>query len=466
MSFSTLNIAASGLTAAQRAVEIAAHNISNSAVPGYTRQRAGLAAAPAVPGTPGLAGSGMRGTGVQVVSIERLRSQIGDLAVRAEAGTAGSTGARAAVLDRAQGILGPYGEGVPKALSDLWGAFGNLATSPSSPAARQAVLDKAASVAGGLNDAASELEQIRADTTSQFTDGVAEANALLRQVAGLNQSVADAVSAGQAPNDLLDTRDLALDRLAELTGSTVVAQANGVVEVRIGSEPVVTGNTAVELVAGSAPPPAGYVGADPVLQIGTGSSARTVLSGGVLGGQVATASTDLRDVERRLNEFATAVRDVVNTQHQAGFDLSGAAGGPVFSGTGARDLAVDPALTANRIAASGGSVAGGNPLDGENAVALAGLGSAAGGGAALDERVVGLATLLGSRAAQALRAAETADTAFSGRIEARSAENGVSIDEEMVDLVKYQKAFDAAGRVISIADGMLDTIINRMGAGR
>ena len=114
MPFSTLSIGASALSAAQRAVETAAHDGANSTVEGYTRQRVALAASQPGAGSAGVRGSGMRGTGAQVVAIERLRSALGDLAVRAEAGTAGSSGARAAVLDRAQGILGPYADGLPR----------------------------------------------------------------------------------------------------------------------------------------------------------------------------------------------------------------------------------------------------------------------------------------------------------------------------------------------------------------
>lgn len=466
MSFSTLGIGASALTAAQRGVETAAHNISASSVEGYTRQRVQLVTAPPSPGTAGMRGSGMRGNGVNVVGIERLRSSVNDLAVRGEAGTAGATDARAAVLQRTQDILGPYGAGVPEDLTRLWGAFNALANDPSGQAARQATIDAATRVAGSLNDAAANLVQIREDTATQIGEQVSEVNSLASQVAVLNGHIAKALASGLAPNDMLDTRDLALDKLASLTGATSKVRENGMVDVLVGGQALVTGEETATVTTGTTPAPAGLSGDDPVVLLG----GVPLTSGGSIGGSVKAAATDLRDVERRLDELAESIATTVNTQHAKGFDLEGAAGGAFFSGTRAADLAVDSALTPERIAASGRQVAGGVPMDGENATALRGLSNpnaaAYGGGPSLSNRVVGLATLLGSRAADAMRTADAADASLYGLQEQRSAANGVSIDEEMVDLVKFQHSYDAAARVISMADDMLDTIINRMGAGR
>ena len=327
---------------------------------------------------------------------------------------------------------------------------------------RQATLDAAAQVAGGLNDAASQLARIRSDNTAQLGDEAVEVNGLTRSVAELNDSIAAALAAGQAPNDLLDTRDLALDRLAALAGATSTRHDNGVVDVTIGGRPVVTGSSSVEVTLTSTPPPAGSVGDDPVLQVG----GTTVVTGGSMGGRVRVATTDLRDIERQLDDVATTIQSTVNDQHAQGYDLHGNAGGPVFVGSSARDIAVDPALTPDRLAASGRQVVGGNALDGENANALAALRQAGPGGVSLGDRLVGLATTLGSRAGDAARSADAADASLSGLTEQRSAADGVSLDEEMVDLVRFQHSYDAASRVISIADGMLDTLINRMGAGR
>ena len=462
MSFSSLSIGASALTTAQRAVETAAHNVANSTVEGYTRQRLSIAAAPPAVGTAGRPGSGMVGTGVTVVSVDRLRSTLADVAVRGEAATAGSAGARAEVLDRAQGILGAYGGGLPDSLSTLWSSFDQLALSPSSPAARQLTLDAAANVAGGLRDAAAQLDQTRTDAFAGLQGTVSEVNAAAEEVAGLNRSIADALLGGQAPNDLLDRRDLLLDKLAAQAGATSRVRADGMVDVRIGTETLVRGISTTSLTLSSTPPPAGATGADPVLSV----DGRPAPVGGALAGRVGALVLDLRQFETELDRVAAAVTTAVNDQQAKGFDATGSAGQPLFAGGRAREVTLDPRMTPAGLAASATQVAGGSPHDGENALALARLRAPGPGGVSLSDRLHGLAATLGSRAASASRASDAAEAALDGVREQRSAANGVSVDEEMIDLVKFQHAYDAAARVISIADGMLDTIINRLGAGR
>lgn len=455
MSFSTLGIGASALATAQRAVETAAHNVANSTVDGYTRQRLSITASPPSAGTVGQRGSGMVGTGVTVVSVDRLRSQLADLAYRGQASVADGAGARAEVLDRAQAILGPYAGGLSSSLDGLWSSFDTLALSPAGAAPRQLALDAATRVAQGVQDAAGQLDQIRGDALVQVDAAVTEVNTTAREVADMNRQIADAIVGGQAPNDLLDRRDRALDSLATLAGATVRTQPDGMVDVSIGGRVIVRGDRTTELVADREPPPAGGAGADVTLSV----DGRSTVAGGSLGGRVVVLATDLRQVEARLGAFATDLRDRVNAQHAQGYDKSGAAGTAVFTGTGARDLAIAADLTPDRLAAAAGSAA--EPYDGENALALARLRSSP-----LGDTLTELAASLGSRAAGAARGADAADAGLDSVTQQRSAADGVSVDEEMVDLVKYQHAYDAAARVISTADGMLDVLINRMGAGR
>ena len=462
MSFSTLSIGVSALTASQRAVETAAHNVANSTVEGYTRQRLSVTASAPATGTAGMRGSGMLGTGVSVVSIDRLRSTLADVAVRSEASAAGDAGARAEVLGRAEGILGAYGTGLPDSLSKLWVAFTQLHETPSTPAARQLALDAAATVADGVRDAAGQLEQIRTDAFAGMQSQVTEVNAAADEIAGLNRQIADALVGGQQPNDLLDRRDLALDRLAALAGATSRVRADGMVDVSIGTEVLVRGTTTSQLELTQAPPPEGASGADPVLTLG----GRPATPGGALAGGTAVLTTDLRQIETELDAVATALGTAVNAQQAAGFDATGAAGQPLFVGTKAREFRVSETMTPGGLAAAATQVEGGSPHDGENALLLARLRDPGSDGVSLNDRLNGLAATLGSRAASAARAADAADAGLNGVAEQRSAANGVSVDEEMIDLVKFQHAYDAAARVISIADGMLDTIINGLGAGR
>ena len=467
MSFSTLGIGVSALTAASRAVELAAHNVANSSVDGYTRQRLEVVAAPPNPGVEGQRGGGQRGNGVSIVSLSRLRSALADVAVRGEASTAGQAGAKAEVLSRAEGILGPYGSGVPASLSMLFKTFDQLALQPADPAVRQIVLDAAATLAGGLKDAATGLAQIRDDATAQSIAAVSVVNGLSTEVADLNRRISEAVSVGQQPNDLLDRRDVALDKLSSLTGTTSRLRDDSMVDVTLNGIALVRGADAQPLTFGLAPATPPSVGADHVFQVGGNS----ITLAGSLGGRASALRVDLRDFETLLNDVTVDIARRVNDQHRAGLDMAGAAGTNLFTGanggpvTTAGGLQVADGMTTAKVAASGPQPgpAPFSPYNGENGLQLARLRDPATG---LTDKLNAFASTLGSRAAAANRTAGAAEAGLDGVREQRNTAHGVSVDEEMISLVKFQHAYDAAARVISIADGMLDTLINRMGAGR
>ncbi len=479
MSFDILKTGASALTAAQRAVETAAHNAANSTSPGYTRQRVTTGATVPTQGIDGVPGTGHRGTGVEVLSIERMRDVLGDLAVRAEEGAAGAAQVRAEVLDRAQGILGVYGSGVSESLSKMFAAFDQLALTPNTPAARQLVLEQAQSFANGLNEAASTLDRIRSDASAQAGAEATQVNDLAAEVANLNKHIVAALNGGQSPNDLLDRRDLLLDDLSRLTGATVRQGSNGAIDVRVGGSILVQGATAIPV---ELKKPQGSNDLALLMQ------GQPVKAGGQVGARLEVLAKDLRTIEAQLDDVAKAVAKGVNQVHRAGYYAEGKkdqgffAGHPTPDVITAANLRLDPSLTVDRLAVAvvgePGEATTFSPLNGENALRLADLRRT---GIGLEQVVGGkpvtvtsspgewlnrVTSTLASGASAALAAAETTEISVTSLRAQRESAHGVSIDEEMIELVKFQHSYDAAARVISIADEMLNTLINGMGAGR
>ena len=293
----------------------------------------------------------------------------------------------------------------------------------------------------------------------RVTDQVAEINSLARTVAALNGSVATAVNAGQQPNDLLDQRDQAVDRLARLTGATARAGANSSIDLSVGGSVLVAGVSTRELAAG----PGGLSA--------TFADGGALRAGGELGGYLGLISSDLPAFQAQLDQVADGLSTAVNAVQQGGYDYQGRPGGAFFVGTGARGITVDPSLTWDGVAAGQTPPAGSPPQpvlqDGSNALAMAALRSATvvagpGGGAATTaaDALRGVGGLLGSAAAEAQRA-DARGTATTAAADTQRAQvNGVSVDEEMVELVKYQHAYQAAARVISIADQMMQTVLD------
>ena len=476
MSFSTLNIAASGLYVAQRAAELAADNVANANTPGYTRQSLAITTSTPTPGTPGLKGDGMRGTGVTVVSIDRLRDELADVAYRQSAGQAGSASARSGVLSRTQEVLGPYSQGAPDQLDAFFSAWDQLSLNPSDPAARSTVISSASSLADSIRQASSSLTAITNDTAGKVSADVTQINNLATQVAKLNQLISEATNAGEAPNDLMDQRDQALDQLSNLTGATVVHRDNGQADVYVGTSILVSGTTTRQLQSTQ-----GQSGT--VVSFTDGGSAAPK---GEVGGYLQTTNVDIPGFMAQLNAFASGLIQSVNAIQANGYTLNDPSatspnGGPFFDGTSASNISLHAGLRPQDLAAG----ATNSPNDGNNAIAMSqlrNLGVFTGGtgavpsvvapgsqtsssGFTLADQLRNIAGILGSAASDATQQDTTTHAALDGANKLRSQENSVSTDSEMVDLVKFQHAYDAAARVMTIADSMLDTLINHLGAG-
>ncbi|MGB8650538.1 MAG: flagellar hook-associated protein FlgK [Mycobacteriales bacterium] len=448
MSFSTLNIGASGLIAAQRAVEVAANNVSNANNEAFTRQRLAIQSAPSTPGTAGLRGDGDRGTGVKVLDVTRLRDRLADVSYRSEAAVTGAADARSDALGRTNTLIGPFANGAPEDLSIFLAAWNQLSMTPTDPSAREAVLAAGQRVADGLNGAVRQLTDVGHEIGLRVADDTNELNGLLTSVAKLNYEITKATTEMRSPNELLDQRDQALDRISTLTGATLTPAANGTVDVSVGGVPLVTGVTSATVAPS---------GTDPVTVTVNGS---TVSMGGEIGGYVATVGVDLPSYRARLDALAVGLRDVVNAAHRAGTGLDGSTGLDFYSGTDAASLSVNPSLTADQVAAS----ASGAAADGNNAltVATALRQNAAVGSATFGDALRAFGAQVGQASADAKRNATTADATLAAAQSARAGLDGVSVDEEMVDLVKYQHSYEAAAKVIAVADSMLDKIVNDM----
>ena len=454
MSFGTLWVGVSGLTAAQRAMEVVANNVANVNTEGYSRQRVELVSGRPVPGVYGSRGDGMRGTGVTVADVVRAHSDLADTAFRSESSTQASWSAKSDIMARAEQVLGPMGGGAPKALADFFGSWEELSLHPDTPAARQAVLEAGASLAGSFNSAASDLDELKASASDQVRSTVDEVNRLAAQVAKLNAGIADATNGQQSPNDLLDQRDRLLDQLSSLTGATVRPGELGRVDVYIGSRALVRGETVEALQASNGDP------TTVTWQLGGDTAA----AGGKLGGLVESIAT-VTDLHSQLDTLANNFIDQVNKAHANGFDMTGPPGqpgGPFFSGTGAGMMAVaitDPA----KVAAAG--TANGGPNDGNNALAMAGLRSATMplGTASAEETLNAYAGTLGTLAAQAHDQTAASGEVLDGLAKDRAQVSSVSTDEEMADMVRFQRAYEASARLMTTVDQMLDRLINSTG---
>ena len=445
--FLGLETALRGLLAQQRAIDTTGHNISNANTPGYSRQVAELVTTPAFSDL----GSGQLGTGVDVVQYQRIRDGFIDIQVRAQTMRQGYTQAQQSGLSQVEQALSePSDTGLGALLGKYWAAWQNVTNAPDDIATRQALAQSAAALADGINALASQLNTIQAQITQNENLTLVQVNSIGSQIASLTGSIEQAMLAGQQPNDLLDKRDLLIDQLSALGNVTVATSAGapgtlGSVDVTFGGSALVSGAAAVALGA---------------------------LPGGLTSGQLAGMQAVVTAINApvtgyltQLNALAAALASTTNIQHALGKDLSGIAGGAFFTVTASNEaatIAVDPLLLASPglIAAS----TSGQPGDGSNALAIAGLQAAlAVGGATIDKAYSQLVTQIGSDAQQAQAGLDNASALLDALTNRRQSVSGVSLDEEMVNLLQFQRGYQAAARALTAMDEMIDQLVNRTG---
>jgi flagellar hook-associated protein 1 FlgK len=433
-----------GLLAQQQALDVTSHNIANASTPGYSRQTAVLEASPAytLPGVSSSpAGPGQIGTGVDVASYQRIRDSFLDVQYRAQSMLQGQAQANQDGLQQVQLAFNePTDSGISTLLSNYWGAWQNLSNNPEDMGTRQSLAQSADSLADGFTSLSSQLSTMQSQTTQNVSDTLTQVNSYGAQIAQLNLTIAKTEVAGSTPNDLLDQRDNLLDSLSAIGNVSTTAGANGSISVTFGGASLVTDATSSTLA----------------------ESDLTGLSSGKLQGLITLRDTTIPGFQSQLNTIASALISNTNTQSAAGFDLNGNAGGAFFTGTDASNIAVNPALISNPalIAASSTGQVG----DSGNALAIADMQNTnLIGSSTVDAAYTQLVTQVGSDVQQANNQVSTTTSLVNALQNQRQSVSGVSLDEEMTNLITYQRSYQASARALSAMDSMLDQLINRTG---
>jgi flagellar hook-associated protein 1 FlgK len=445
-SFYGLQTSLRGLLAQQRLLDTTGHNIANASTQGYSRQEAALVASPAleIPAGGIAGGSGAHlGSGVDVQAFRRVRDQFIDLQYRGQNTNLGEWKARATALSQTEGALAEPGEnGINQQLIEFWDAWADLANANGNDesAAKQAVVEQGAALADAFHGLRSQIELVKSQSYAEYSDLARPAGPgdpggdvaqIATQIAGLNDTIKRFITTGDVPNDLLDRRDMLLDQLSEYGQITVDAQSDGTINVGFGAaNPIVTGTTAswAGPPAGDAWTPGGRLGA--LLEVSR--------PGGTLDGYLGTIDT-----------IAANLVSTVNGAYGGAFFDAGA--GP----TGAT-FDVSAALLANPQVLDPGSGASGSR---DLALAVSQLRD----GASVDGAYRAFIAQIGADSREATRQEGNAQVLTDAVENRRQSVSGVSLDEEMSNLVRFQRAYQASSRAMSTLDEMLDVLINRTG---
>lgn len=448
--FASLGLGARALQAAQRGLDLTGQNISNVNTTGYSRQRLDQVAQGSSV-VPSMWSAGpVTGDGVLVRGTERIRDEFLEAHAQQVHGSQALAVTAQSTLGAVESAFGEPGTtGLQSQLTSFWNAWHDVANDPTSSAPRTALLATATSLTGTFGRVAGDLDQQWTDGREQLRATVAEVNQTASDVARLNDAIRSATASGVPAHELSDQRDQLVLRLGETVGAVGQLADDGTVTVTVGGTALVSGSRASELtVTGQATRAAG--GGAGVAWAASGTAA--TLGGGTAQGLLTALTQTIPSYAQALDSVAAAVASTVNTQQAAGYDRTGAAGSPLFSGTTAGSLRVavtDP----QGIAASSAPPPA---YDGDNASAMAGhLGDATGPDASYRSLVV----QLGVESQSASRQADV-QTAVQGQVDtARQGVSSVSLDEEMTNLMSYQHAYAAAARFVTAVDDALSTLM-------
>jgi flagellar hook-associated protein 1 len=425
-----LQTALSGLLAEQQALDVTGNNIANANTEGYSRESTIFESNQpiVIPATNPITGRGVQlGTGVSVATIARIRNIYLDAQYRTQNSALSGATTQSEELEQAQAAFNePSSAGIATQLSAFWSAWNSLADSPTEEAAKEGVVAAGEDLAKTFNQLSAQLSTISSQASEQYaslTGPSGEVQSDANQIAELNGQIKLAEEAGQQPNNMLDRRDLLLDKLSTLAQVTVTEQSDG-------TDTVSFGNAAKPLVEGTTV---------------DWPQTLTASAGGKLGALLSlTGETGrLASLQTSLDHVAETLATSVNALHTST---------PFFSGTTAATLTV--AVTSAQVQASSSEAAGGNEVA-EKIAALRG-GSAEQAYSALVEQ-------LGNSVQTSQGEAANLQTTLTAIGNQRASVTGVSLDEEMTNLISFQRGYQASARTLTAMDEMLETLIEHTG---
>jgi flagellar hook-associated protein 1 FlgK len=456
-----LTIGQTALLAHQKAIDITGNNIANVNTEGYSRQRLNL-----VQNSPVRVTNLTMSTGVSAEqSIQRFYDEFVNSQLNSENESLGRWEAQKSALEKIEVMFDEVsGYGLSTAMSDFFNAWQDLANNPSGHVERVQLVSAAEYMTETFNQISSSIQEFQSDINTNVENIVDEVNSITEKIAGLNQKITQVEVTGHNANDYRDERDLLVKELSKLIDIESFEDGNGNMTITVGDgKPLVENSSAWELTTTDN----GGV-QDVFWKSSDGSTVNitNAIDDGELKGWIETRDVLLNDYSSRMDDLAAAIVDSVNTLHSGGTTLDGTitSGVNFFdpAGNDAATISVNADILSNvqLIAAADASedVPGGSG----NAIAISELqnsSQATLGNATFDSYYNSLVGDVGQDATSANFNYEH-QTSMVNRLENQRQEiSGVSLDEEMVNLVKFQHAYNAAAKIITTVDEMMQTLL-------
>jgi flagellar hook-associated protein 1 len=466
------DIATSGIAAQRLALEVTGENIANVNTQGYSRQQVNLESKLSI-NVNGV----QLGTGVQMSSITRaydnsLQQQV----VSANSGYQESLTKETALNQIQPSFNELNSDGLGGAISGFFGAWQDLSINPQGTAERQTLIAKTQILTDNFHQISANLTTVATNADNSLTGIASDLTTTAKSLALINSQIITTQALGGNSNELMDQRDLMVRDLSKNVGITSVLQADGTATVTVAGLGTLVSGTKSATVYTSVNGAKNDVKMTALGAASAGSDATLASSasgiGGNLGGTLAVRDFIVPGYLKSLDSMASALVTAVNTQQAKGTDLLGGTGGTAgtgadfFSGSKSSDIALGATLNSNTVAAAANP--SGGTGDNTNALAMAGIQNSnlsftEPSGTAVSAKVESFYNAFSGTVGTDVKSAQgttTQGNAFLTQLNSlRASSSGVSLDEELTNLTKYQQAFQGAAKVINTATAMLDTVL-------
>lgn len=320
------NIGSSALLALQRAIGVTGNNIANVNTAGYSRQRAEFATLPAQ-----RVGADFIGSGTRIARITRSFDEFLAGDVRDRSARAGAQRSFADLSARISALFSHSRTALAPAINDFFAAFQDVANNPGATPERRVLLGKGQALADRFVHLDARLRDLARETNGRIEGAVRDINSLAHKLGKLNEQIVRASASGGPPNDLLDARDQALNRLSEIVDVSTVRQSDGAVNVFIGQgQSLLVGSAVSELSAFTNPDNPDEINVG-MSHLATSGSIERFLKGGTLGGALSFRREVLDKARSQLGLIAAGLSRSVNDQHKRGLDLDDSLGRDFFT---------------------------------------------------------------------------------------------------------------------------------------
>ncbi|NLW22205.1 MAG: flagellar hook-associated protein FlgK [Tissierellia bacterium] len=469
------NTAVKGLLASQKSLYIINHNISNTNTKGYSRQEGAQRAT-----TPyHLPGIGFLGTGTEIYDVARIRDSYIDFKYWNENGPKGEWQVKRETLLELEKLFGePSDSSFRQYLDDFYAALDNMSKNPGDFSYREPVVENALALTKHINETAQRLLELRQETEFAIENKIKMVNGLAQQIASLNRQIYSNELDGRKANDLRDRRDLLIDELSQIVNVRVDESKDGKLRVNISGVAIVDHLDVNEINL-----------SDDKTKLEWPNGSKVDIRSGELKGLLELYNGDGKNnnyrgipyYQERLNQFAKGFADKFNEQHRQGYGLGLDENGDYRQGINfftyddSNELNIAATITLTQeilkdvrnIAAAGSPP--GSAEDNENLLNLIALRDNKeffSGGVSQgtpDDFIKSILSNLAVDSTQGKRMYSSQEVILKNIEAKRNSISGVSYDEEMANMVKFQHTYMASARMITTMDAIMDITINRLG---